>query len=486
MVEDVMSRIARVAAMCLVVSAPLMAVAQGPSLSGTVTYRERIALTAAAVLEVRLDDVTSPGAATPMIARVRFEQLGQVPIRFELPYDAAAINPRGRYAVRATISDGGVLLFASTDTTLVLTQGHGSRADLVLTRMAGSAAPARPAQAPPAPPLPPYPLPDLPATFVGTLPCADCPGIRYHLNLFPDDSFVLRMTYLDRPVGPLDDIGSWSLSSDRRVLVLQGRGEHPDTFAVSSSGTLQKLDATGQPIDGRVPHELTRTPVFQFTDVRVTMRGTYSHAEAAAFVECSTGQRWPVATDAAGADLERAYAAARSAPGAAVLVELDGLVAQRPKAGSAGTESTLVVEKVGRVLPRESCAPRFSAAPLTDTHWRLTNLADRAIPPAADVRREASLTFDAPMDGMPGAYSGSSGCNRVIGTYALANATMTLTGAGTLTACKDQAATEAAFLTALKATRTYRIAGRVLELMDAKGARLARFETKPPAGITVR
>lgn len=482
-----MSRIARVAAMCLVVSAPLMAVVQGPSLSGTVTYRERIALAPTAVLEVRLDDVTRPGAASPMVARVRFEQLGQVPIRFELPYDATAIDPRGRYALRATISDGGVLLFASMDTTLVLTQGHGPRADLVLTRIAGSAAPPRPAQAPPAPPLPRNPLPDLPATFVGTLPCADCPGIRYHLNLFPDDSFVLRMTYLERPAGPLDDVGSWALSSDRRVLVLKGRGDQPDTFAVSASGTLQKLDASGQPIDSRVPHELTRAPVFQHTDVRLTVRGTYTQvAGAGAFVECSTGQRWPVASEAAHADLERAYAAARPAPGAAVLVEVNGLVAQRPRAGGAGAETALVVEKVGQVLPRESCAPRFSSAPLTDTYWRLTNLAGRTIPPVANVRREPSLTFEAPMDGMPGAYAGSSGCNRVIGTYALANATMTLTGAGTLMACKDEAANETAFNAALKATRTYRIAGRVLELMDAAGARVARFEAKPPAGITVR
>ncbi len=150
----------------------------------------------------------------------------------------------------------------------------------------------------------------------------------------------------------------------------------------------------------------------------------------------------------------------------------------------AGGQTTLVVQKVGRVLPRESCAPRFTSAPLADIDWRLTRLGDREIPAAKDPRRQPSLTFQAPMGRTPGAYSGSSGCNRMIGTYVAANATMTLTGGGTLMACKEEAATEAAFLAALKATRTYRITGRVLELMDADGKRLARFEARVPAGIT--
>jgi hypothetical protein len=53
-------------------------------------------------------------------------------------------------------------------------------------------------------------------------------------------------------------------------------------------------------------------------------------------------------------------------------------------------------------------------------------------------------------------------------------------------ACREEAKTEAAFLAALQATRTYRVVGRVLELFDAKGATVARFEARLPTGITVR
>ena len=55
-----------------------------------------------------------------------------------------------------------------------------------------------------------------------------------------------------------------------------------------------------------------------------------------------------------------------------------------------------------------------------------------------------------------------------------------------MVACKEEAKTESAFLTALQATRTYRVTGRVLELTDAKGVRVARFEARLPTGITVR
>jgi len=142
--------------------------AQTSRVTGTVTYRERMPLSSAAVVEIRLEDVTRAGVVPAVVARARINRPGQVPVAFELPFDARAIDSRGRYAVRAVISDGGVELFASLDTVLVLTQGHGSRADLVLTRV-GTAKPQPPRPpARPQPQVPPQPLLNLPAAFVGT------------------------------------------------------------------------------------------------------------------------------------------------------------------------------------------------------------------------------------------------------------------------------------------------------------------------------
>jgi hypothetical protein len=49
---------------------------------------------------------------------------------------------------------------------------------------------------------------ELPATFRGDLPCADCEGIRYHLDLWPDGVFHLRRAWLGKP-GIEDDRGRW-------------------------------------------------------------------------------------------------------------------------------------------------------------------------------------------------------------------------------------------------------------------------------------
>ncbi len=462
---------------CVIGGAALSAAPQQTLLTGTISFRERIALPPTASVEVRLEDVTRADAPPAVVARTRIAGAGQIPVRFNLDVDMSHIDRRGRYALRATITDGVTVLFTSMDTMLVLTQGHGTRADLVLTRV-GSAQPAATQQ--PAPPPPANLLSDLPATFVGTLPCAECEGIRYHLNLFGDDVFMLRTTRLGRNGATVDELGSWTLSSDRKIVVLKGRNDVPLLFELTGPGTLGRLSADGRAEAAGAT--LTRSSAFRPTDVRSPMRGAYAYmADAATFVECSTGRRWPVAAEGAGRDVEAAYLKARSASGAAVLAEIDGLLTERPRP-EGGVAATLVIERFGRFIPKATCGPRFAGAPLTDTYWRLTHLGARAVTAATDPRREPALTFMA--DGT--SFSGASGCNRLVGSYEADHVRMTLTSGGTMIACRDEARTEAAFIAAIKETRTYRILGRVLELHDVKGARIARFEARVPAGITVR
>jgi copper homeostasis protein (lipoprotein) len=73
-------------------------------------------------------------------------------------------------------------------------------------------------------------LQGLPATFVGKLPCADCPGIDYRLSLNPDHTFSSNMTYEERNSG-FDDSGRWELAGN--VLVLHGGHNATDKFAVA-------------------------------------------------------------------------------------------------------------------------------------------------------------------------------------------------------------------------------------------------------------
>jgi putative lipoprotein len=96
-----------------------------PSVSGTVTYRERMAMPENAVLSVQLQDVSRADAPAEAIAEQRITFAGrQVPLGFELRYDPGRINPKHLYAVSASITVDGQLRFLNSSTYRVLTQGN--------------------------------------------------------------------------------------------------------------------------------------------------------------------------------------------------------------------------------------------------------------------------------------------------------------------------------------------------------------------------
>lgn len=104
--------------------------------TGTVTYRERIALDPAADIVVQLLDVSLMDAPSKVLAEQRIKANGrQVPFAYELKVDAARIDPRMRYAVSARITRGDQLLFINDTQYPVLTQGGATSADLVLVRV---------------------------------------------------------------------------------------------------------------------------------------------------------------------------------------------------------------------------------------------------------------------------------------------------------------------------------------------------------------
>src|SRR5262245_39760435 len=84
---------------------------QQAKLSGTATYRERMALPPNAVFEAILEDVSRPGAIAQEIGRVRIEKPGLPPFRFSIPYDSARIKSGGMYSVRALVLVDGKLWF---------------------------------------------------------------------------------------------------------------------------------------------------------------------------------------------------------------------------------------------------------------------------------------------------------------------------------------------------------------------------------------
>ncbi len=120
--------------LAILVSIDGMAGGEPASVTGTVTYRERIALTPEAVVGVQLLDVSVADASAKLIAEQTIKPQHQVPIPFELIYDPAVIDERFTYAVRATIRERGRLMFTTDRSYRVLTRGSPSHVDLVLVR----------------------------------------------------------------------------------------------------------------------------------------------------------------------------------------------------------------------------------------------------------------------------------------------------------------------------------------------------------------
>ncbi len=131
------------AAACQSGTAPSNATWEAPSgrepnasVRGSVTYRERLALTPGATLVVELRDVSYADADAPLIARQTISGPGQVPIDFNLRYNRQDINSRNTYAVSARIVESDGRLAFTNDTAYdVITRGNPDKVDMLLVQV---------------------------------------------------------------------------------------------------------------------------------------------------------------------------------------------------------------------------------------------------------------------------------------------------------------------------------------------------------------
>ncbi len=114
---------------------PSAASAAQRTLTGAALYRERIALPPTARFEAAIVDTARADASARLLAQTTIDNPGQPPIAFAIAYDDAALDPRARYSLRATISVDGRLWF-TTDTMIpVLRAGAPDRVKLLLRRV---------------------------------------------------------------------------------------------------------------------------------------------------------------------------------------------------------------------------------------------------------------------------------------------------------------------------------------------------------------
>ena len=268
-------------ALMLCLSPAAQAQAQVPAefvtVSGNATYLQRIAMPPDAVLTVQVQDVSRAGATATVLAESR-EAFGrrQVPLAYHVLVPRSAINPRMRYAVRATISVDGQPQFATARDYPVLTRRAPNQVNLLLAAVPEVARPGGPSASAPAPapastpsysPASPS-VPSsssafaLPATFAGVLPCAGCRGIAYTVTMQADGSYRLRRTYLGTTVAqvkPMAEAGRWTADHQGKLIALMSSTATPLFFRLTAEGALRQLDDQGQPFKSPANHDLRRT-----------------------------------------------------------------------------------------------------------------------------------------------------------------------------------------------------------------------------------
>src|SRR5262245_10206829 len=128
--------------------------------------------------------------------------------------------------------------------------------------------------------------------------------------------------------------------------------------------------------------------------------------------------------------------------------------------------------EVALTLRRVGATGQASNEPLENTYWKLTHLGDAPVT-SAEPQRQAHFILN-PSDKR---VSGSGGCNRFTGGYELNGDRLTFKQmAGTMMACAEGMDTEQKFLGALQHVTRSSINKKQLDLMDASGSVIARFE----------
>jgi heat shock protein HslJ/uncharacterized lipoprotein NlpE involved in copper resistance len=348
-------------------------------------------------------------------------------------------------------------------------------------------------------------------TFTGTLPCADCRGVRQVVSLRPDGFFYRQRSYLKTQSSGqrVMDFGDWRAAGAR--LVLHSSLGETESFEILAGGSLRLLDDAGRPVQPS-----TQTPAASKPDYRLErepqayvplgtyrLRGIYTQTRwRGRFQPCGSTVQFAVETTGRTKLVESLTQA--TAGGRAVLLTASGVLEAAAAGGSVGAgKEVLRIANVLSAQPGGACdaaagpgPPRSaveaadglavvavslpggaqksqneSSAPLIDTPWVLTELANQPVPAGAG-QRETTIRFMS-----EGRVAGFTGCNRFSGSYSLEGRLLRF-GALAMTqmACPEGRGVEAEYMKALEATRQFQLHGATLDLLDAGGRNAARFK----------
>lgn len=454
---------------------------ENAQVTGSVTFRERVALPPDAVIDVQLSDASVADIAGQTVAEVLINAEGrQVPVPFTLTYDPAKIDPSHRYSVRATIRSGdGMLMFSSTQAYPVLTHGAPSKTNLVLHTVGHGAKPgvaakkqathatseaAAPASQAATPTTSESAAPES-TTAAPTTPEPEKPAVQAETQ--PAESSSAAEPTTSNPPGtpsaPITPTEAATAPPEKKPTSAQtaAPAEPASPPAVSESTpashetTPQVSPATHQP-----------TPPAQPSPPAVAEAPTAAPESKPAEVPPSPSEpttppesKTEPTTTAPEANAAEPAAPLPEAPSATKRAELEAA----PEAAEPDGESSSRPERP---------AANKALTPLADTQWKLIQLEGQVVvitPP----QKPVTLAFSP--EGRR--IAGSAGCNSYLGTFTDDHGRLELhPGNMTMMMCADPAGTrERKFIAILRSADGYKISGDVL-LLTNNGKTVAKFQ----------
>lgn len=306
-------------------------------------------------------------------------------------------------------------------------------------------------------------------SYVGILPCADCPGIETQLDLLSNGTYFLTQTYQDRPNGTFSRMGLWSLEGERLVLQ-HHQDDHLVYFANQMGGWLQ-ADTLGNPIISQLNYNLDPKG-WQPAKITKEIEGMLTYmADAPSIVECQTGLRFPVVMTPEWLEVERTYLASTTLGGSYLLTHADVTLSwETPEEGPARHQ--LRFQNLKRVQPAATCGS--PVAELEHHEWDIVEL-DGV--PSSDL----DVMLVRPYIRFSGQQlSGHSGCNVMAGPIQLEGNQLSFGPiASTRMFCQDAATIENRFLQLFDEAVYSSLEGQHWTWYDEEMKRIASFERKP-------
>jgi copper homeostasis protein (lipoprotein) len=236
-------------------------------------------------------------------------------------------------------------------------------------------------------------------TFTGTLPCKKCPGVNYHVNIYPDGRFEARREFID--LNQIELIqGQWQL--DERTIHFTSPKHSVPSFLFASNRHLTLMDNAGKPMVSAQNQTLTRQSEFTKLDSRVPLLGLYQLKDnQASFTDCRSGTSHQIAMTQHHMPMMRSYQTNPALNGKTVVATL---TARK----SSEQQETLLVDKFEQFWPGAHCPAEQGADKVEGIVWRLNSVSQIGVPQKLNIR----VMFD-----QNNKVYGYAGCNNFNASY---------------------------------------------------------------------